>query len=215
MNDSYKTVDKCASAELIEKKSRFIAHVKPILNEEEAVDFIKSVKSKYFDATHNVYAYSAGHDGFEAQRYSDDGEPQGTAGIPVLEVIKKNNLKDVCIVVTRYFGGTLLGASGLIRAYGRSASLGVSSANIIEMILSELIAIYIEYSLFGLVQSALLQRNYTIESVKYGQDVELSVYIRSGEYDSFVKLITELTNDSFLAERKAVKYIKNKENSYA
>jgi len=115
----YKTVSKEGTAEIVEKKSRFIASVKPVSTEEEALEFVSQVKAKYRDARHNVYAYVVTENNIS--RFTDDGEPSGTAGAPVLDVILKEGLTDVAIVVTRYFGGTLLGTGGLVRAYGKSA----------------------------------------------------------------------------------------------
>jgi len=147
MQRDYKTVYKYAQAEIEEKKSRFIASVKPVNSAAEAVDFINIFKTKYWDATHNVYAYHIGGNNI-VQRYSDDGEPSGTAGIPVLEIIKKMELEDLAIVVTRYFGGTQLGASGLIRAYGKSAAAGIEAAQIIFNKLCERLIITVEYFIF-------------------------------------------------------------------
>jgi len=126
----YKTISKEATVEMEEKKSRFIANVKPVSSEEEALEFINNIRAKYWDATHNVYAYYISGENI-IQRFSDDGEPSGTAGMPVLEVIKRMELKDLVVVVTRYFGGILLGASGLVRAYSKSAALGIEAAGIV------------------------------------------------------------------------------------
>ena len=125
----YKTVEFENSDEFIEKKSKFIGYVKPVKTQEEATEFINKIKSKHWDATHNVYAYVLQENNI--QRYSDDGEPSGTAGVPVLDVILKSNLVDVCVVVTRYFGGTLLGAGGLVRAYSHGSKIAVEAGNII------------------------------------------------------------------------------------
>ena len=134
MRKEYLTASGEASAEMEEKKSRFIATVKPVATEEEAQFFINSIKSRCWNATHNVYAYYIGGDTV-TQRFSDDGEPSGTAGIPVLEAIKKLGVEDTAVVVTRYFGGTLLGASGLVRAYGKSAAMGIEAAGIVKRML--------------------------------------------------------------------------------
>ena len=128
--ENYKTVKNDANAEFIEKKSRFIGYCRPVKSQDEAVNFINEIRSIHRQATHNVYAYILREDNI--MRYSDDGEPAGTAGVPVLEVLKKENLTDIAVVVTRYFGGVLLGAGGLVRAYGKSAKLGVDAAVRIE-----------------------------------------------------------------------------------
>ena len=127
----YRTILNEASDEFIERKSRFIGYIKPVTTQEDAVSFINEIKSKHWDATHNVYAYIL-RDG-QIRRYSDDGEPQGTAGIPVLDVLQKEGLTDCVVVVTRYFGGILLGGGGLVRAYSHAAKLAVDAAGVIKM----------------------------------------------------------------------------------
>ena len=119
--DGYRTIRTAASAEFVEKKSRFIGHICPVTTQEEANEFIRQKKSEYWDATHNVYAYVL-REG-QTRRYSDDGEPQGTAGIPTLDVLLKEDLTDCVVVVTRYFGGTLLGTGGLVRAYSHGSKI--------------------------------------------------------------------------------------------
>ena len=123
MNKDYKTVQKSSNDEFVEKRSRFIGYCTPVKSEQEAVDFINAKRSEHWNATHNVYAYSLREGNIK--RYSDDGEPSGTAGMPVLEVITNNDVFDVCIVVTRYFGGVLLGTGGLVRAYSKGAKLAL------------------------------------------------------------------------------------------
>ena len=134
MLKKYKTILEEAEEEIVEKKSRFIATVRPVKTEDEARAFIEEMKKKYWDARHNVFAYQIGERN-ELQRFSDDGEPQGTAGMPVLNVLKGEDVKDTAVVVTRYFGGTLLGTGGLVRAYGKAAKEGLLSAGIVEMVL--------------------------------------------------------------------------------
>ena len=131
----------------IEKKSQFIAIAVPINSEEEALEIIKQRKKKYADATHNVYAYTLG-DG-TLSRYSDDAEPQGTAGMPALNAIRMSGITDVCVVITRYFGGILLGAGGLVRAYGKSAAMGIESAHPIEMLYCSIYVVKCDYSTYG------------------------------------------------------------------
>lgn len=192
MLPEYKTILNSATAEFEEKKSKFIANVKPVTNENAAVEFINSLKSKYWNATHNVYAYSINNDTL-IQRYSDDGEPSGTAGMPTLEVIKRMGIQDVVVVVTRYFGGTLLGASGLIRAYSKSAALGLEAAEIVTRKLCLNVNIVVEYTLFGRLQNMLITNNNIIKDIQYGQDVELCVLIEAGNEE---KLIIEITENS-------------------
>ncbi|TYQ17034.1 UNVERIFIED_CONTAM: putative YigZ family protein [Acetivibrio alkalicellulosi] len=206
MDREYKTVLKTTVCEIEEKKSRFIASVRPVSTEEEAQEFISKVKSKHQDASHNVYCYFINQNTI-IQRFSDDGEPTGTAALPILEVIKKTGVRDLVVVVTRYFGGTLLGASGLIRAYGKSASLGIDTACVITKKLCLEVNIVIEYDLFGKVQNMLISKNYIIKDVIYGQDVEIIVFIQHTELQSFIELVNEITNARALVESGKDSYI--------
>jgi len=206
MELEYKTVAKEATAEIEEKKSRFIASVKPVDNEEEAAEFINKIKGKYWDATHNVYAYYICNDGVR-QKYSDDGEPSGTAGMPVLEAIKKLDVRDVVVVVTRYFGGTLLGAAGLVRAYGKSAITGLEAAGIIKKQLCEKVQLTIEYELLGKMRNMIEAAGYAIAGMEYGQDVGMSVYVPLQEYDRFVSKVNEAANARVLIAKGGMKYV--------
>lgn len=188
---NYKTVEKSASDEYVEKKSRFIGYAKPVNNEDEAVNFINEIKAKHRDATHNVYAYVVRENNI--QRYSDDGEPSGTAGVPVLEVIKKEGLTDVVLVVTRYFGGTMLGAGGLVRAYSHSAKLGIVAANIVEMIYSIIFEVVIEYSLLGIVQYE-ISNFATVLNIDYSAVVTLMLCVEKDKSDELQKKIINATN---------------------
>jgi uncharacterized YigZ family protein len=189
----YKTVLNIGVAEYEEKKSRFIASVKPAATEEDAVAFIEALRSKYWDASHNVYAYHLGGNNI-IQRFSDDGEPSGTAGMPVLEVIKRIGVQDLVVVVTRYFGGTLLGAAGLIRAYSKSASLGIEAAGIVKRQLCVEVIIIVEYTLFGKVQNFLLSNEYAVKDVIYTQDVEIIVYVPVDGVAGLTERVIEVTN---------------------
>jgi uncharacterized YigZ family protein len=189
----YWTVSQVGFAELEEKKSRFIATVRPVTTEEEATSFVSGLKAKYWNATHNVYAYYI-CGGNTLQKFSDDGEPSGTAGLPVLEAAKKLKVQDLAIVVTRYFGGTLLGASGLVRAYGKSAALGIEAAVKIKRQLCIEISVMMEYMLFGKIQSIVASKGYIVKDTIYGQDVEIKMYVPFDEYDQFEAIITEATN---------------------
>ncbi|MBB6696337.1 YigZ family protein [Clostridium algidicarnis] len=171
----YITVKQEAIDEFKEKKSLFIGYIKRIEEEEEAKDFIEHIKSKHKDATHNVYAYIVGKN-FEIQRYSDDGEPQGTAGVPILEVIKKTGITDCVIVVTRYFGGILLGAGGLIRAYTKGASLAIKKAGIVEKVSGILLKFILEYESLGKVQFICNENKWYIEDILYTDKVEINIY---------------------------------------
>jgi uncharacterized YigZ family protein len=211
LQKEYKTVLHSACAEIEEKKSRFIATAKPVATEEEAVEFINSLKTKYWDATHNVYAYHIGGNNV-IQRFSDDGEPSGTAGMPVLEVIKRMGLQDVAVVVTRYFGGTLLGASGLIRAYSKSASAGIEAAVIVRRQLCVEVNIILEYTVLGKLQSMLASEGCAIKNIIYEQDVEIIAYIPIDEKDKFIALIVEATNARALVEAGDKVYVTLDEN---
>jgi len=196
----YKTVLGFGTAEFEEKKSKFIATVKPVCNEDEALEFINGLKSKYWDATHNVYSYYIAGETL-VQRFSDDGEPSGTAGMPVLEVIRRMGVQDLAVVVTRYFGGTLLGASGLIRAYSKAAALGIEAAGVIRRKLCTEISVLVEYSLFGKVQNMLISEGYTIKEIIYEQDVEIRLYVPVDGVDECIRKIVEETNDRALIDK--------------
>ena len=191
MKNSYRSLGRFAKDETIINKSRFIGYGKPISHEKEALDFIEEIKEKHRDASHNVYAY---HLGDELQRFSDDGEPSGTAGIPVLEVIKKEDLKNVVIVVTRYFGGIKLGGGGLIRAYTRGAKIAIDKAKIVDMTLHRGLSFTIPYTLYGKVENFLQNNDYVIEDVEYLEDVKIILYVSNEEYDSFHRQIMDLTS---------------------
>jgi len=206
MEIEYNTVLKEAVAEIEEKKSRFIASVKPVSTEEEALEFISRLKSRYWNATHNVYAYYIGGD-IPIQRFSDDGEPSGTAGMPVLEVIKRIGVQNVVVVVTRYFGGTLLGATGLVRAYSKSASLGIEAAGIVKKSLCTEVKAIIEYTLWGKVQNLIQKKRYPINNISYGQDIDLSIFVPVGEADDFLMLIEEETNGRAITELGEKMYV--------
>ncbi len=206
MLKQYKTVLNRASCEIEEKKSRFIATVRPIKTEEEALELISELKSKYWDASHNVYAYYLNGDTV-IQRFSDDGEPSGTAGIPVLEAIKRSGIQNVVVVVTRYFGGTLLGASGLIRTYAKSASAGIESSGIVCKKLCDEVSIVVEYTLLGKVQNIISIKEYTIKENIYEQDAEIRVYIPVDETEAFTAELIEATNARVLIDTGKKSYI--------
>lgn len=206
MQKEYRTVAQEAIAEIEEKKSRFIANVKPIACEEEAVQFIGRIKSKYWNASHNVYAYYICGNNI-LQKYSDDGEPSGTAGMPVLDAIRKQTLQDIVVVVTRYFGGTLLGAAGLVRAYGRCAAAGIEAAGIITRQLCIEIEVIVEYTLFGKVQSMIGAKGYKLKETVYGQDVQIIVYVPVDENEHFTASLVEATNARALIGNGQKEYI--------
>lgn len=206
MDLEYKTILNSASTEFEEKKSKFITHVKPVSNEDEAIEFISGLKAKYWNATHNVYAYTINGDSL-IQRFSDDGEPSGTAGMPALEVIKRMGIQNAVVVITRYFGGTLLGAAGLIRAYSKGATMGLEAAEIVTRKLCLNINIMLEYTLFGKLQNMLINNNNIIKSIEYGQDVELCVLIEDGRQGELEKAIIENTNGRAIIDIGEKQYI--------
>lgn len=193
MRKEYLTVSGEAVAETEEKKSRFIATVRPVASEEEAQAFISGLKAKYWNATHNVYAYYICADNV-LQKFSDDGEPSGTAGLPVLEAIKRLDVQDCAVVVTRYFGGTLLGASGLVRAYGKCAGLGIEAAGIVRKQLCAQADILIDYSLLGKLQAVAAAQGYVIRDTVYTEDVNMHIYVPVDEIEVFTAVVTEASN---------------------
>ena len=195
MAEKYFTVKKADEAEFIERKSRFIGYVKPVETEEEAVLFIKEIRTKHHDATHNCYAYQIG-DNNQLQRSSDAGEPAGTAGRPILEVIKKNDLKNTCVVVTRYFGGILLGAGGLVRAYSHAAQEGIKAAGIVEKISAGVISLTLDYNLWGKVENYLTANSLDCRDVIYMEKITAQVIVPMEMQDKFKQDIVELGNDS-------------------
>ena len=190
---SYKTLHDFGSDEIIIEKSTFIGYAKPIKTEEEAVEFVNEIKKKHKDATHNVWAYTVGPT-MNIQRYSDDGEPQGTAGIPTLEVIKKEDLRDVVVVVTRYFGGIKLGAGGLVRAYTKGAKVGLEAAKIIEKVMYKEVKIKIDYNQLGKVQNEIMNLGYFIKDTVYEDNVEIIVYSKLEEVEALTSRMIDITS---------------------
>lgn len=188
----YFTINKESSAEFEEKKSVFIGQIKRVFSEEEAKAFLDSVRKKHREARHNVYAYALGPNK-EIQRYSDDGEPQGTGGVPILETIKKSNITDVMIIVTRYFGGILLGTGGLSRAYGKSASLAIKEAGIIERVKGFELEIAISYDFLGKVQHMCNEKGYNVVNTEYTDKVAIKLYCESNLLEAIKKEIAECT----------------------
>jgi uncharacterized YigZ family protein len=189
----YYTVKGYGEQEINIQKSRFIAYVDRVTTEEEAQNFIANIKKKHWDATHNCSAYLIGeHD--QIQKANDDGEPSGTAGVPMLEVLKKKGLKDTVVVVTRYFGGIKLGAGGLIRAYSKATSEGLKAAGIVERRLMRVMHVKIDYTWLGKVENELRSSIYGIKDIHYLENVEIEVYVEEGQTQKFVEWMTEMTN---------------------
>jgi uncharacterized YigZ family protein len=189
----YKTVKGYGEHEINIQRSRFIAYIERAETEEQAQEFIQTIKKKNWDATHNCSAYLIGEQD-QIQKANDDGEPSGTAGVPILEVLKKKNLKDTVVVVTRYFGGTKLGAGGLIRAYGKATSEGLNATGIVERKLMRVMHTTIEYTLLGKVENELRSSVYTLKDIHYLEKVELETFVEEGEKENFTSWMVELTN---------------------
>ena len=188
-----RTLYEGGEGEIIEKKSRFIATVRKIETEEEALTFIAEMKKKYWDATHNCYAFVAGENQ-QLQRCSDDGEPNGTAGRPMLDVLLREDIHNVAVVVTRYFGGTLLGTGGLVRAYQKATQEGLANSVIIMKQKGSLLQIKTDYTGLGKIQYILAQQGITLVDSIYTDKVELQVMVPVEQLDVLQKEITEGTN---------------------
>ncbi|MCI5741592.1 MAG: YigZ family protein [Lachnospiraceae bacterium] len=191
--NAYRIVYEGGEGEIIEKKSRFIATVRPIETEEEAIEFIAKMKKKYWDARHNCYAYVAGKNQ-ELQRCSDDGEPNGTAGRPMLDVLLREEIHDAVVVVTRYFGGTLLGTGGLVRAYQKATQEGLANSVVIEKQQGELLKVQASYQEVGKLQYVLGQNGIPIIDSVYAQDVELHGVVPKEQTAKIEKELLEATN---------------------
>ena len=210
MDKIYRTIYKFGEAEEMINKSRFIGYAMPIETEEEALEFIEEIKTKHRDATHNVYAYVLGANS-NTQRFSDDGEPSGTAGIPVLEVIKKEDLRNVVVVVTRYFGGIKLGAGGLIRAYIKGAKIGLEAGIITDMVLHTKTKIRIDYTSYGKIENYLINEGYLVDETVFDDAVNVFVYVEEAKLEEFYKIITDLTNGDAALQDIGEEYIPIKE----
>jgi len=206
MLSSYFTVKKEGSAEVMIKKSQFIGYVKRVETEEDAQTFIQSIKKKHHDATHNCSAYMVGeHD--QIQKANDDGEPSGTAGVPILEVLKKKGLKDTAVVVTRYFGGIKLGAGGLIRAYGSTTSEAIRQTGVVQRQLMQGYSITVEYPLQGQLENSLRNSEHILETINYSDKVEFIVYVKDSAEDSFKNWIIDITSDQAVIKETDKAYI--------
>ncbi|WP_042354026.1 YigZ family protein [Bacillus rubiinfantis] len=189
----YYTVKDYGEHEIIIQKSRFIAHIKRAESEVEAQEFIQEIKKKHWNATHNCSAYLIGeHD--LIQKANDDGEPSGTAGVPMLEVLKKRQLKDTVVVVTRYFGGIKLGAGGLIRAYGKATSEGLDAVGIVERRLTRIVHTKIDYTWLGKIEKELRASDYKIKEIHYLDNVEIETYVTAKQVQTFMDWMIESTN---------------------
>ena len=193
MNGDYSTLKERGEDEFTEKKSRFIGYAAPVSSEEEAVAFIREIRARHRDARHNVYAYIVNKDGVINQRYSDDGEPQGTGGLPVLDVIQKRDLMNCCVVMTRYFGGVLLGASGLVRAYSRGAAIAVEAAGLMRVVKCAAITLELPYSLYDQVANYMENSGFFQEQADFAEKVILTYRVPVGEAEQTAEALTDMT----------------------
>ena len=193
MSRSYKAVYEGGVGEIVEKKSRFIATVQPVDCEEEAAAFIGAMKKKYWDASHNCSAFTIGRN-HELTRCSDDGEPSGRAGRPMLDVLLREDIHNAAVVVTRYFGGTLLGTGGLVRAYQKSVQEGLAAAQVIEKQPGRMLEINADYNSIGRIQYLLAQRQITVTDSEYTDRVVLRAMVPAAQKEALEKEITEGTS---------------------
>jgi len=189
----FKTISSEVETLIIEKKSKFIANIKPVKTEEEATEYIKSIKKKYNDARHHVYVYRLEKN---VERYTDDGEPAGTAGIPILEMLRKQDLTNIVVVVTRYFGGVLLGTGGLARAYTASAKESLNKVDVLENKLFLGLNITCSYTLSGKVQNRCEMLNIHIDNIKYEENVTFNIYVDINDKQKIVKDLIDLTGNN-------------------
>ena len=196
------------SGEIVEKKSRFIATVKAVNTEEEAITFINEMKKKYWDARHNCMAYIIN----DIKRFSDDGEPQGTAGKPILDVLEGKNITNGVVVVTRYFGGVLLGTGGLVRAYQKSAIEGLNNSIIAEKCKGFEAVITTDYNGLGKIQYIAVNEGINLVDIEYKDNVVIKFVSLKEDYDNFVSKVTEVTaGKAEISEKKELDFYKNED----
>lgn len=202
---NYKTVYRGGTAEIVEKKSRFIAHSAHVESEEEALAFIEQIKKQYWDARHDCHAFSVGVTN-ETARCSDDGEPAQTAGKPMLDVLMGQQLKNTVVVVTRYFGGTLLGTGGLVRAYSAAVQEGLKESLIIEKFLCRRVRMSMDYTMLGKMQYLAAKLNLMILDTLYTEGVEMQLLVPDTQYAAFIKEVTEASNGKVVPESEGLCY---------
>ncbi|MBT2649012.1 YigZ family protein [Bacillus sp. ISL-34] len=193
MLTKYLTVTGRGEHEIVIEKSRFISHIARVETEDAAQAFIQEIKKKHKDATHNCSAYMIGEQN-QIQKALDDGEPSGTAGVPILEVLKKKELKDTAVVVTRYFGGIKLGAGGLIRAYSKATSEGINTTGVVIRKLMRVISTTVDYTWLGKLENELRSSIYQIKEIQYLDQVNILVYVEETQKETYTAWMTELTN---------------------
>ncbi len=204
MADLYKTVFGEACDEFVEKRSKFIGYCMPVTEEEQAVEFINKIRSKHWDATHNVYAYALRSGNKE--RYSDDNEPQGTAGVPVLDVIKKSGVLDCVVVVTRYFGGILLGGGGLVRAYSHAAKIALEAAKIVTMEKCLCCSTQVPYNHYGRLNALIPQTGGVIEDSQFSDEVKVFFRIPKDRLTLLQRTLNDATSSQVAISVDGEKY---------
>ena len=202
--EPYKTVRQEGCGEYEVKRSRFLCYVRPVRTPEEAQAFIAEIKQKHWDARHNCSAYRLREGGLK--RFSDDGEPQGTAGMPILDVLEKQDVSDVCVVITRYFGGILLGAGGLVRAYSHSASLALEAGEVVEMIPGALGSFTCDYTLYGRIPALLAEVEGTETGTDFADRVTVHFRLPEENLDRFRAKLTEYSSGKVTAEVEGFDY---------
>lgn len=194
----YKTIAKPCEAKFIEKKSEFIGYLCPVQTEEQAIAFIEQIRAMHRKATHNCYAYILREN--NAARHSDDGEPGGTAGVPIYEVLRKEGLTDVCCVVTRYFGGIMLGAGGLVRAYTKGAKDAVDAAQIKCMASAEQLLVTVDYGLYGRLAQIFLDFDARVENEEFADNVKITLYVREESAEKLRETLIDTCNGNVSVE---------------
>lgn len=203
---TYETVKGQGEHEIIIQKSRFIAFFDRVENEADAQAFIEKIKKEHWNANHNCSAYLIGERD-EIQKANDDGEPSGTAGVPMLEVLKKRGLKDTVVVVTRYFGGIKLGAGGLIRAYGGAVSEGLNAVGVVRRSLMTIVHTGVDYHWLGKVEHALRESTYRLKGIEYLESVDVQAYVPVAEIEAFEAWMTDVTNGQAVLTRGEEVYL--------
>ena len=204
MQTSYKTILHRADESFEEKKSLFIGHALPVSTEAEALAFLNEIRSAYPDATHNVYAYVLRENG--TTRYSDDREPQGTAGMPVLDVLRKAEITDTAVVVTRYFGGTLLGTGGLVRAYTQAAKLAVEAGGVVTRAKLAMLSLVCTYGDYQKITPLLSMNGIRVDDTEFGADVTVRVALLPSGVEGFCKHVTEASGGRAILEENGERY---------
>lgn len=203
---NYYTVKENGFHEIIIQKSRFITYLARATTEEQAQAFISELKKKHHDANHNCSAYVIGERN-EIQKANDDGEPSGTAGVPMLEVLKKRDLRDTVVVVTRYFGGIKLGGGGLIRAYGSSVSKALNAVGVVERIEHTVVSVNVDYTWLGKLENELRASVHPIDQIHYLDQVQIDVLVKTADVPDFLDWMTNMTNGQANLSSGSTRYL--------